>query len=399
MDNSTAIPHFNVTNIIDLDLNKTLQDYNDEEALRRLAPMIYLVLLMLIGIPGNVLVLIVYPIRFQKSTHRTFIIGLALSDLFVCAVTLPFEITEMRFQYTFYNMWACKFFRACNNLFALSSIFILMGLSGDRYRRVFTPLKLQMTSHHATVIIFFSVCLSFMFSWPNFFISGIRHVKLGQLNITGFDCSLSDQFAKTIYPTVYGGTLFLIFIICMVSLIVIYSLIGRKLCVHIQFRRKFSNVSSSKSTSDTTLSNEQHHVNTSQQYENEVFEDKKDKKEHSEKKLLNKKKSTIKDRKKSTKEDMASKKLTKIAFAVSLAFILSYLPHLTISLLTALKGKFLFAPGPVVSAVLPIVSRSFAINNVVNPIIYAFIDRRFRDGYRYIFKKIICFKKSHSYNL
>lgn len=388
MDNST-IANYNLTNITDLDFNKTLQDYNDEEALRRLAPMIYLLLLMLIGIPGNVLVLVVYPIRFQKSTHRTFIIGLALSDLFVCAVTLPFEITEMRFQYTFYNMWACKFFRACNNLFALSSIFILMGLSGDRYRRVFTPLKLQMTSHHATIFIVFSVCLSFLFSWPNFFISGIRHVKLGEFNITGFDCSLSDQFAKTIYPTVYGGTLFLIFIICMVSLIVIYSLIGRKLCAHIQFRRTFSNVSSSKSTSDTSLPNERHKINTSQQYENEVFEEKK---QNSEKKLISKQKSTNKDRQKSTKEDMASKKLTKIAFAVSLAFILSYLPHLIISLLTALKGKFLFPPGPIVSAVLPIVTRSFAINNVVNPIIYAFIDRRFRDGYRFIFKKMVCFK-------
>lgn len=388
MDNST-IANYNLTNITDLDFNKTLQDYNDEEALRRLAPMIYLLLLMLIGIPGNVLVLVVYPIRFQKSTHRTFIIGLALSDLFVCAVTLPFEITEMRFQYTFYNMWACKFFRACNNLFALSSIFILMGLSGDRYRRVFTPLKLQMTSHHATIFIVFSVCLSFLFSWPNFFISGIRHVKLGEFNITGFDCSLSDQFAKTIYPTVYGGTLFLIFIICMVSLIVIYSFIGRKLCAHIQFRRTFSNVSSSKSTSDTSLHNERHKINTSQQYENEVFEEKK---QNSEKKLISKQKSTNKDRQKSTKEDMASKKLTKIAFAVSLAFILSYLPHLTISLLTALKGKFLFPPGPIVSAVLPIVTRSFAINNVVNPIIYAFIDRRFRDGYRFIFKKMVCFK-------
>lgn len=116
------------------------------------------------------------------------------------------------------------------------------------------------------------------------------------------------------------------------------------------------------------------------------------KKQNSEKKLISKQKSTNKDRQKSTKEDMASKKLTKIAFAVSLAFILSYLPHLTISLLTALKGKFLFPPGPIVSAVLPIVTRSFAINNVVNPIIYAFIDRRFRDGYRFIFKKMVCFK-------
>jgi hypothetical protein len=73
--------------------NKTLQEYNDEEANRRLIPVIYLGLLMLIGIPGNLIVLIVYPSRFPKTTHRMFITGLAVADILVCVVTLPFEIT------------------------------------------------------------------------------------------------------------------------------------------------------------------------------------------------------------------------------------------------------------------------------------------------------------------
>jgi hypothetical protein len=94
----------------------------------------------------------------------------------------------------------------------------------------------------------------------------------------------------------------------------------------------------------------------------------------------------------SVKEDATSRKLTKIALAISLAFILSYLPHLTISLLTALKGKFLLPPGPVVSAVLPIVTRSFAINNVVNPIIYGLMDKRFRDNCKLMLKNALCFK-------
>jgi hypothetical protein len=131
----------------------------------------------------------------------------------------------MRLQYTFYNSWCCKFFRACNTLFSLSSIFILMGLSGDRFRRVCTPLKVQMTSRHATIYIMFCVVVAVIFSWPNLFISGIRLVNLGN-NVTGYDCSLSDQFAKSKYPTLYGGTVFLVFIICMISLIVLYSLIS-----------------------------------------------------------------------------------------------------------------------------------------------------------------------------
>lgn len=378
--------------------NKTLQEYNDEEANRRLIPVIYLGLLMLIGIPGNLIVLIVYRSRYPKSTTRMFITGLAMADILVCVVTLPFEITEMRLQYTFYNSWCCKFFRACNTLFALSSIFILMGLSGDRYRRVCTPLKLQMTSRHATIYIIFCVVLAVIFSWPNFFISGIRLVNLGN-NVTGYDCSFSDQFAKTKYPTLYGATLFLVFIICMISLIVLYSLIGRQILKHFQFRRRFSKSSTSKSTSSTTpVSNDSQNLmptnKAEQEYNNDAFIDKKPKETQE---MLTRKSHRKSSKHRSTKhqsvkEDAASKKLTKIAFAISLAFILSYLPHLTISLLTALKGKFLLPPGPVVSAVLPIVTRSFAINNVVNPIIYGLMDKRFRDNCKLMFKNALCFK-------
>ena len=378
--------------------NKTLQEYNDEEANRRLIPVIYLGLLMLIGIPGNLIVLIVYRSRYPKSTHMMFITGLAMADILVCVVTLPFEITEMRLQYTFYNSWCCKFFRACNTLFALSSIFILMGLSGDRYRRVCTPLKLQMTSRHATIYIIFCVVLAVIFSWPNFFISGIRLVNLGN-NVTGYDCSFSDQFAKTKYPTLYGATLFLVFIICMISLIVLYSLIGRQILKHFQFRRRFSKSSTSKSTSSTTpVSNDSQNLmptnKAEQEYNNDAFIDNKPKETQE---MLTRKSHRKSSKHRSTKhqsvkEDAASKKLTKIAFAISLAFILSYLPHLTISLLTALKGKFLLPPGPVVSAVLPIVTRSCSINNVVNPIIYGLMDKRFRDNCKLMFKNALCFK-------
>lgn len=377
--------------------NKTLQEYNDEEANRRLIPVIYLGLLMLIGIPGNLIVLIVYPSRFPKTTHRMFITGLAVADILVCVVTLPFEITEMRLQYTFYNSWCCKFFRACNTLFALSSIFILMGLSGDRFRRVCTPLKVQMTSRHATIYIMFCVVLAVIFSWPNFFISGIRLVNLGN-NVTGYDCSLSDQFAKTKYPTLYGGTLFLVFIICMISLIVLYSLIGRQIVKHFQFKRRFSRSSTSKSTSSTPVSNDSRKLMSTnkaeQEYNNEVFIDNKPKEtqEMLTRKSHRKSSKHHSTKHQSVKEDATSKKLTKIALAISLAFILSYLPHLTISLLTALKGKFLLPPGPVVSAVLPIVTRSFVINNVVNPIIYGLMDKRFRDNCKLMFKNALCFK-------
>jgi hypothetical protein len=86
---------------------------------------------------------------------------------------------------------------------------------------------------------------------------------------------LSDQFAKTKYPTLYSGTLFLVFIICMISLIVLYSLIRRQILKHFQFRRRFSRSSTSMSTSSTLVSNDSQELMSTnkaeQEYNNEVF--------------------------------------------------------------------------------------------------------------------------------
>ena len=87
-----------------------------------------------------------------------------------------------------------------------------------------------------------------------------------------------------------------------------------------------------------------------------------------------------------TKPDNSKTKITKVAFAVSVLFVVSYLPHLILATLTAVKGSFVAAPGPVVSAVLPIVSRSTFINSVGNPFIYGIIDHRFRR----IVKQMFC---------
>jgi hypothetical protein len=50
------------------------------------------------------------------------------------------------------------------------------------------------------------------------------------------------------------------------------------------------------------------------------------------------------ERKKNEKSSL--RRVTKIAFVVSVVFILSYIPHVAISLLTAVKGSFLLEPGP-----------------------------------------------------
>lgn len=375
--NLTAVPteiHLSVRNET---VELTLEELNQIEVQRRLAPMIYLGILIVIGVPGNLTVLFVYLLKFDSSTYRTFIVALALIDLVGSAVCMPFEIIEMNFQYTFYAVGACKFFRFNNTFVALTSIFVLLALSVDRYRRVCRPLKPQMNVFMARVLCGVAALLAILFSWPIFFLLGTRHASLPN-NVTGFDCSTSDEYKKTIYPLVHTAILFLTFVISIVTLIIIYSLIGRKIFKHVQFRNTFrttksSSISSSSGkTSSTKLSSEGKEavvlVNI-----NKVTSSTDARKQSNGTEL---KKPVAKQ--KENNDEKSKNKITKIAFAICLAFILSYLPHLIITVWTAVKGGFIAPPGPVVSAVLPIVTRSIFLNNIVNPFIYGFLDRRFK---------------------
>ncbi|XP_048733489.1 cholecystokinin receptor type A-like [Ostrea edulis] len=367
-------------------LNLTLEELNQIEVQRRLPPMVYLATLILFGVPGNLTVLFVYLFKFESSTHRTFIVALAIIDLVGCVVCMPFEIIEMNFQYTFYAVGACKFFRFNNTFIALTSIFVIIGLSVDRYRRVCKPLKTQMTVFTAKIACGIAVLLAILLSWPILFLLGTRHVKL-PYNVTGYDCSTDDKYRSTIYPMVHNAVLFLIFVFAIVLLMVIYILIARKIFKHIKFRSTFkASISSSistRKTSSTKLSSQKQEAVVLVNVNNTTSPSQKVKPSNDSN--MNR----SKQRNETNSEDKSKKKITKIAFAICMAFILSYLPHLVITIWTAVKGGFIAKPGPVVSAVLPIVTRSIFINNIINPFIYSFLDRKFRR----ILLKSIC--KTH----
>ena len=353
--------------------SKTLEDFNAEESSRRLAVLIYLCVLCAVGTVGNSMVIIIYPLRFPRTTHRTFIAGIAVVDLIVCVLTIPFEIVEIRHQYTFYNEAACKIFRSFGVWLSLVSMFLLMGMSYEKFRRICKPFQKQMTVRSCRVYIMCVMAILLVLVWPSMLQSGIRLVNLGN-NITGHDCSLSDKYADTLLPTISEGSLLLVTIICIITLIVLYSLIGRTIFVHNRFRKQF------RVTRQETVT---------ERRRTEIFSVEGEDSKGTElslpgSQLQNNDPKSFKDNRHSTR------KVTKIAFVVSMVFILGYIPHMVISLLTAIKGKFLLPPGPVVSAVLPIIARSFIINNIANPIIYGFLDVRFRMECKLLFFKLIC---------
>jgi hypothetical protein len=94
--NSPAVT-LNSSAVIDI----TLEYLNDQETKRRIVPLVYLSVLTILGVPGNILILFIYMVKFKKkATHRTFVVALAITDLLNCVFTIPFVIAQMTHEYT-----------------------------------------------------------------------------------------------------------------------------------------------------------------------------------------------------------------------------------------------------------------------------------------------------------
>ncbi|XP_052067264.1 neuromedin-U receptor 1-like [Mytilus californianus] len=344
----------------------TLDDFNDKETAKRTSAIVYLSVVMALGIPGNLLVIIVYfgSLRRRDGTHWMYIRALAITDLLVCTVAIPFELFQQTHQLTFYSAAGCSVFRSISVHLSLTSSLLLIAMSGNRLRRVCQPLKKQLTTNQGYVTIAIVVGIALLFCWPEGALSGISLEKLDN-NLTGYDCSFSDRFSGENYTMIYSTVLLTVYISCMLALVIMYSIVGRKVIERTKFqkslRRKYS-ISPSSAATEATASN--NHTTDTMDYKSECEDEKSiaieiikhpgttennDNKKH-------------KGKRKTVSEKKPSKKVTRIAFVISFCFILSYLPYVAVKLnASVIKGRFIRTP--LTKAIFPILARTYIINN------------------------------------
>ncbi|XP_071120669.1 cholecystokinin receptor type A-like [Mytilus edulis] len=375
----------------------SLNDLNDEETAKRTSAIVYLSVVMAFGIPGNLLVIIVYfgSHGRREGTHWMYIRALAVTDLLVCLVAIPFELFQQTHQLTFYSAAGCSIVRSVSVHLSLTSSLLLIPMSGNRLRRVCQPLKSQLTMNQGYITIAIVVGIALLFCWPEGALSGISLEKLDN-NLTGYDCSFSDRFRGTNYTTIYSTVLLTVYISSMLALVIMYSIVGRKVLERTKFqqsfRRKYS-VSPSSAATETTASE---NLTTDTMDEKSECEDEKNAIDINKNSGINKNYNNKqhKAKRKTVSEKKPSKKITRIAFVISFCFILSYLPYVAVKLnASVIKGRFVRTP--LTKAIFPILARTFMINNIVNPVIYGFLDPTFLQNCKMTIKQIICMKSQN----
>lgn len=210
----------------------TLMELNDAEVLRLIPTIVYLGIISVAGIFGNGLVCHIYRTRYRLSNSQCFILCLSAIDLFSCSVVIPFEITTVIDQYTFQYLWLCKFSRFFNTLSTLSSSFLLLFIAIDRYRKVCKPFCSQISAKVAKFLCVLAVLLSLLFSWPAVLVYGKKTFPIPEYNMTGTECSTDDSMADTMYPFINVSVYGVLFLSGIISMSILYCLIGREVHKH-----------------------------------------------------------------------------------------------------------------------------------------------------------------------
>ncbi|XP_063415937.1 neuropeptide Y receptor type 4-like [Mytilus trossulus] len=315
-----------------MDDDEIRERINDKEIHRLLAPIVYLVVLMVVGIPGNLTVLLIYRQKYSKSVYRTIIWNLAMTDFLFCTLTFPFNIGRLFRYFTFYELWVCKAFTTLIVFFIMYSSHLLVTLAFHRFRQVCMPLRRQVTTENVKYWIIGSFFLAVFLDIPECVLQPLDEQKLteGNVTVTGYVCAVS--FKNNIYAEVYNGFLTFLFTLYATILFALYIVIGRKMYLQRRMRQE-------------TMHTPSH-------------------------------------------ADELSSKITKIAVTVSAVFAFSYLPLFVLKLVAGKFDTQNLSAGAF--AALKIFERSYAFNHVANPFIYAFFDNRFRQQFKALIMTIFC---------
>lgn len=299
----------------------TLKDFNNEYLMKMIAPVVFLIICLLLGVFGNLTVLFIYGRKYSASVYRSIIWNLALADLMFCLFGITFDIARIFNYYTFKRQWICSI---CVSLLVLGIFYsshLLILLSVHRFRQVCMSLGSQVTQQTVKFWIIGCFVTAIIVTSPKPALQFYEAVTFRN-NVTGHTCPISSSNPST-NAVIYSYFSLVLFAFYTVILFVIYFAIGRR-----------------------------------------IYKQHKDKQRKSE----------------SATEEKIFSKMTKITLTVSVIFALSYFPVFLLQI--TLQSIHEDQLSSVEIACLRIVERCYVINHVANPFIYSVFDNRFRGHFK-----------------
>lgn len=373
-----------------------LDALSDDRAMTYLPVILFLIVIMIFGILGNLLVLYIYCSDSKRKPANNFIITMAMFDLLACGIAIPLDIYDMRFHYTFFNPWACKAFRYSESAFTNASSFILILIAIDRYLKICKPL-LPESPIRSKLMCTVATIFGFVIAVPTFWLFGIERKHLYFRKYCGFDCTVSHEYRNSKFNKYYFALLLALFFITL------FTLIGFYLRIWIAIKTRRNSVigdrpsmthSSVKSTDskESRKSFTKRKRNQSSTSDDDVFVKSDSKPMLNNQQSCTPRKSRI-NRIGSSVTTMIGNvrctRTTKIFITVSIAFIACFLPSITVNLLQANVKSIQMTKSDVVKVIMKLLARVHFVNHAINPLIYSYLNVNFRNQCAKAYKRLV----------
>lgn len=371
-----------------------LDALSDDRAMTYMPVIFFLVVVMLFGILGNIVVLYIYGSDSKRKPANNFILTMAAFDLLASGIAIPLDIYDMRYHYTFYDHIACKVFRYSESAFTNASSFILILIAIDRYLKICRPLMPD-SPFRSKIMCVGSSLFGFVVAVPTLWLFGINRMHISSRKYCGFDCTVSDEYRNTNFNKYYYALLLTLFFATLFTLVGFYI----RIWVAIKTRRNsvigdrasvsHSSVKSNDSKESRSFAKRKRNQSTTSD-DDSVFT------KSDSKQFLNHQQSSRKSRISRMGSSVTTMignvrctRTTKIFIAVSVAFILCFLPSIIVNLLQACVKSIRTTNSEVAKVIMKLLARVHFVNHAINPLIYSFLNVNFRTQCKKAYKRLI----------
>ncbi|XP_055639483.1 neuropeptide SIFamide receptor-like isoform X1 [Toxorhynchites rutilus septentrionalis] len=289
-------------------------------------------LIFIVGLLGNIsVVIVVKKSSMMRSPTNRFIVNLAYADLLVNFLCLPFTLIGNLFPAWILGVFFCKTVSYMQGVSVSASVNTLMAISIERCVAISFPISGTITTRQYRVIvtIIWTIALSINLPWLFVF-------TLKPIGIPGS----SAQICTELWPSPASESWYFLF----ANLFLCY--LGPLSVISICYIIIWKNVAYRKLPRDLIISRK-----------NEVY-------------------------------NRSKVKVIKMVFVVIVTFTLSWLPLYAIFCFVKFAGDLIYDESvqSLIFGILPVAQWLGAANSCINPVLYAFMNRKFRAGFSHLFR-------------
>lgn len=140
------------------------------------------IMVSLIAVFGNLMVFYIVLIsKRMRNVTNLFIANLALADILIGSLAIPFQFTAALLQRWVLPSFLCSVCPTVQTVSLNVSIFTLTAISIDRHRAITKPLANKLTKSKANIIIIFIWLFSLILALPTFLSYNLRYIEISKV--------------------------------------------------------------------------------------------------------------------------------------------------------------------------------------------------------------------------